>query len=165
MLPLTLLVTQKLYNLMTADSALSQELESLNRSTGSHVPLIGSAHVYLSSATNDVGDTESRLGYPRICVYSSGFRNSQLEKFYTVSGNASTMVDIWASANLVEDTDRWIHFYVEATSILLRRSSGDWGDGVFFPGIYDVQFQSPRAGGLGFVQSARLKFDVIVNQG
>jgi hypothetical protein len=164
MVPLTLLVSQKIYDLLTLDSALGRELASVSGVNGANVPVIDSTHVYLSSAANDVGDTESRLGYPRICVYSSGFKNAQLEKFRSLSGSVNTTVDIWTSANLVEETDCWIHYYVEATSALLRRSSGDWGDGVFFSGIYDVQFQSPKAGGLGFVQLARLKCDLIVSQ-
>jgi hypothetical protein len=164
MLPLTLLATQKLYNLLTGDSALTKKLASLSSVNGVSIPPLESAHVYLSSAANDVGDTESRLGYPRVCVYSSGFKNSLIEKFRSLSGSITTTVDIWSSANLVEETDRCIHYYVEGVSALLRNSSGDWGDGVFFSGVYDVQFQSPKAGGFGFVQLARLRFDLIASQ-
>ena len=164
MLPLTLLAIQKASDLLTSNSALAQELTVLANSVGTSVPTIDSAHVVLSSAAGDVGDTDARLGYPRVCLYSSGFRNSQLEKFCSLSGVVSGTADIWASANLVDDTDRWIHYYVAAVTTLLRRSAGDWGDGVFFPGVYDVQFQPPKTGGMGFVQLAKLRFDLIVAQ-
>jgi hypothetical protein len=164
MLPLTLLAVQKASDLLTANSSLSQDLATLASSAGTSIPTIDSAHVILSSATNDVGDTDTRLGYPRVCLYSSGYRNSQFEKFCSLSGVVSTTADIWTSANMVDDTDRFIHYYVDAVSRLLRNSSGDWGDGLFFPGTYDVQFQPPKAGGLGFVQLARLKFDLVVTQ-
>lgn len=165
MLPLTLLACQKVYDLLTGDSALAQKLASLSSSNGVSVPPIDSAHVYLSSATNDVGDSESRLGYPRVCVYSSGFKNSQFEKFRSLSGSVTTILDVWSSANLVEETDRCIHYYVEGLSALIRDSSGDWGDGLFFSGVYDVQFQSPKTGGFGFVQLARVRFDLLASQG
>jgi hypothetical protein len=164
MLPLTLLAIQKVSDLLTADSALANELVSVAASGGTSIPAIDSAHVLLSSVVNDIGDTDSRLGYPRVCLYSSGFKNSQIEKFCSISGSVNATADIWTSANLVEDTDCWIHYYVEAVSSLLRKSVGDWGDGVFFSGIYDVQFQSPRTGGLGFIQLARLKIDLLVSQ-
>jgi len=164
MLPLTLLAVQKLSDLLTSNSSLARELATLTSSTGTSIPTIDSAHVILSSATNDVGDTDTRLGYPRVCLYSSGYRNSQIEKFCSLSGLVGTTADIWTSANMVDDTDRLIHYYVEAVTRVLRNNSGDWGDGLFFPGIYDVQFQPPKAGGLGFVQVARLKFDLIVSQ-
>src|SRR5947209_16756038 len=136
MLPLTILAVQKLSDLLTSNSSLVQELARLASSTGTSIPSIDSGHVLLSSAANDVGDTDSRLGYPRVCLYSSGFKNSQLEKFCSTSGVVSGNADIWTSANLVDDTDRWIHYYVEAVSALLRKSAGDWGDGIFFPGVY-----------------------------
>ncbi len=133
MLPFTLLAIQKVSDLLTSNSALNQELASFaNSATG--IPTIDPGQVILSSAANDVGDTDSRLGYPRVCLYSSGFRNSQLEKFCSTSGVLSGIADIWTSADLVDDTDRWIHYYVEAVSALLRKSAGDWGDGIFFPG-------------------------------
>jgi hypothetical protein len=163
MLPLTLLAIQKVSDLLTSNSALGQELANLTNPVSS-VPTIDPAQVVLSSAANDVGDTDSRLGYPRVCLYSSGFKNSHLEKFCSTSGVVSGNADIWTSANLVDDTDRWIHYYVEAVSALLRKSAGDWGDGIFFPGVYDVQFQPPKAGGMGFVQLAKLRFDLIVSQ-
>jgi hypothetical protein len=164
MLPLTLLVPQKLSDLLTTNSALAQELTNLTGSIRMSIPTIDPAHVVLTSALNDVGDTDSRLGYPRVCLYSSGFKNSQLEKFCSLSGFVNATADIWTSANLVDDTDLWIHYYVGAVTTLLRRSVGDWGDGIFFPGAYDVQFQPPKAGGIGFVQLARLRFDLIVSQ-
>jgi len=163
MLPLTLLAIQKVSDLLTSNSALGQELASLTNLVHG-IPTIDPAQVILSSAANDVGDSDSRLGYPRVCLYSSGFKNSQLEKFCSKSGVLGGTADIWTSANLVDDTDRWIHYYVEAVSALLRKNVGDWGDGIFFPGVYDVQFQPPKAGGMGFVQLARLRFDLIISQ-
>ena len=164
MLPLTLLAVQKLSDLLTTNSALAEELTSLNGTIATSIPTIDPAHVVLTSAANDIGDTDSRLGYPRVCLYSSGFKNSQLDKFCSVSGTVGATADIWTSANLVDNTDLWIHYYVEAVTTILRRSVGDWGDGIFFSGVYDVQFQPPKAGGIGFVQVARLRFDLIVSQ-
>jgi hypothetical protein len=164
MLPLTLMAAQKVSDLLTANSSLSQELATLASSAGSSIPTIDSTHVVLSSVTSDVGDTDTRLGYPRVCLYSSGYKNSQFEKFCSLSGLVSTTADIWTSANMVDDTDRLIHYYVEAVTTLLRNSSGDWGDGLFFPGTYEVQFHAPKAGGLGFVQLARIRFELIVSR-
>ena len=59
--------------------------------------------------------------------------------------------------------DQWIHFYVESVADILQTSVGDWGDGVFYPGAYEVQFNSPKAGGLGFVESAKLSLSVNVS--
>ena len=163
MLPITILAVQKISDLLTANSALEQEITSIAAMNVS-VPTIQSQQVVLSSAGNDIGDRDAQLTYPRICLYSEGFQNSRFEKFRAFSGQLHATVDIWASGNLVNDTDRWIHFYVEAVSKILRKSAGDWGDGVFFGGAYDVQFQPPKTGGIGFVQMARLRCNLTVNQ-
>lgn len=164
MLPLTILAMEKVSDLLTSNSALGREITRLTTASGTTIPTIDSAHIFLSSAPSDVGDTDSRLGYPRVCLYSSGFKNSQLEKFCSLSGVLSATADIWSSANLIDETDRWIHYYVEAVTAVLRRSSGDWGDGIFFPGVYDVQFHPPKSGGIGFVQLAKLRFELTATQ-
>jgi hypothetical protein len=156
MLPLTILATQKVSSLLTSGNALQEQIASIAGSVDQSVPTITGAQIILSSASPDIGDRSIQLTYPRICLYSGGLKNTQDEKFRSLSGTVSVVAEIWASGNLVNDTDRWIHFYVEAMTDILRQNIGDWGDGFFFSGVYDVQFQQPKAGGLGFVESAKV---------
>ncbi|MFL6463805.1 MAG: hypothetical protein ACJ73N_05280 [Bryobacteraceae bacterium] len=111
-----------------------------------------------------MNDRDIQFTYPRVCLYTSGVKNTQMEKFRSLSGSLTAVADVWASGNLVGDTDQWIHFYVEAITNILRKSVGDWGDGIFFPGVYDVQFQPPKVGGLGFAQIARISFNLNVSR-
>ncbi len=164
MLPLTILTAQKLSDLLTNENALQQQIAAIAASANLTVAPIGPTQVVLSSASPDIGDKNIQLTYPRVCLYSSGLRNSHLEKFRSLSGTVSVIAEIWASGNLVSDADAWIHYYVEALTDILRQNIGDWGDGVFFSGVYDVQFQSPKAGGVGFVQSAKVSCDLNVGR-
>ena len=164
MLPLTLLAAQKLSDLLTVEDALQQQIAAIAVSCNVSVPLITAAQVVLSSATPDIGDSNIQLQYPRVCIYSGGVKNAQIEKFRSLSGTLAITAEIWASGNLVTNTDQWIHFYVEAATNILRQNIGDWGDGIFFSGLYDVQFQAPRAGGLGFVQSAKVTCNLNVSR-
>jgi hypothetical protein len=111
-----------------------------------------------------MNDRDIQFTYPRVCLYTAGIKNTQMEKFRSLSGSLTAVTDVWASGNLIGDIDRWIHFYVEAITNILQRSIGDWGDGIFFPGVYDVQFQPPKVGGLGFVQAARISFNLNVSR-
>ena len=74
------------------------------------------------------------------------------------------MAELWASANLLQETDQWIHFYVEAMTDILRQNIGDWGDGIFFSGAYEVQFQPPKVGGFGWVESAKVTCNLNVSR-
>jgi len=164
MLPLTILVSQKMSNLFTTGSALVNEIAGLAAACNATVPSISPGQVVLTSASPDIGDKNVQLTYPRICLYSAGVKNTQVEKFRSLSGAVSVIAEIWASANLVEHVEQSIHFYVEAATNILRRNIGDWGDGVFFPGTYDVQFQAPKVGGLGYVESAKLTCSFTVSR-
>jgi hypothetical protein len=144
--------------------ALQEEIGNLNNSCNVNVPSIGITQIVLSSVSQDMGDKDVQLIYPRICLYSAGIKNTQIEKFMSLSGSLAAVADIWASGNFIGDVDQWIHFYVEAFTNVLRRNIGDWGDGVFFPGAYDVQFQPPKPGGLGFVQAARITLSLNVSR-
>ncbi|MFL6465527.1 MAG: hypothetical protein ACJ73N_14095 [Bryobacteraceae bacterium] len=164
MLPLTMLTAQKVSDLFTKGSALQQEITALNKFCNANVPPIDVTQIILSSASQDMSDRDIQSTYPRICLYSAGIKNTQAEKFRSLSGSLAAVADIWTSGNLLSDIDQWIHFYVEALTNILRKSIGDWGDGIFFPGAYDVQFQSPKVGGLGFVQVARITFNLNVSR-
>jgi len=104
-----------------------------------------------------------QLTYPRVCLYSSNVKNTQFEKFRSFSGQVLLVAEIWASDNLATQADEWIHFYVESVGEILQNNIGDWGDGMFYGGAYNVMFQPPKAGGLGFVESAKLTLSLNVS--
>jgi len=156
MLPLTLLAAQKLSGLLTTGDSLSQTISSLATEAGVTLPLLVSNQVILASAPPALADNEIPLTYPRVLLYSTQVKNSQLEKFRTFSGSIAVVAEIWASGNLVGDSDQWIHYYVEALTQLMRDNIGDWGDGFFFAGVYEVQLQPPKVGGFGYLQLAKM---------
>jgi hypothetical protein len=156
MLPLTLSAAQKLSDLLTSGNALQQQISAVSSVANVTVPLITAAQVTLSSTVPEMGDQDLQLTYPRICLYTATVRNTRVEKFRSLSGTIAVVAEIWASGNLLTETDQWIHYYVEAMTNLLRQNIGDWGDGMFFSGAYDVQLQSPKVGGIGYVESAKV---------
>ena len=156
MLPLTIDAAQKVSDLLTTGNALQQQLSIVSNSASTTVPLITAAQVVLSSTVPSMGDKDLQLTYPRICLYTTTVKNTQIEKFRSLSGTVSVVAEVWASGDLVSQTDQWIHYYVEAITDILRQNIGDWGDGLFFSGMYDVQLQAPKVGGLGYVELATI---------
>lgn len=161
MLPLSLLAVEKVIGLLKTGNALQQAIAGIATSAQVSLPEIPAAQIVASSAAPDLADKNIQLSYPRICVYTSAIQNRQTEKFNSFSGTVTIVAEISASANLLTQVDQWIHFYVEAATELLRTNTGDWGDGVFFSGKYEIQFQPPKPGGFGFVESSKLT--VILN--
>ena len=156
MLPLTLLASRKLASLLVTNNLLAQTIGGLAQSAGVAIPLITSDQVVLSSAPAKSATERSSSIIPVFACTAVSMKNTQQEKFRSFSGGIVVIADIWSSGNLVDDSDQWIHYYVEALTSILRANRGDWGDGFLFSGIYDVQLQPPKVGGFGYVELARV---------
>ena len=73
-------------------------------------------------------------------------------------------MEIAATADLIDLVENWMHYYVEAVSNILRRGAGDMGDGMFFPGTYQVDVQLAQIGGSGFMQLAQVTCELSVSR-
>ena len=72
-------------------------------------------------------------------------------------------VDVRVSQDRLEDIERQLELYVEAVTDVLDANRGDWGQGMFYTGGYEVSFGGTRHGGRNFVQSAKVTFEVDVS--
>jgi hypothetical protein len=164
MLPLTIQAAQKLSDLLTSPNGIETEVNLVASLAGRTVPPLPATQVFVTSTSTSMADVQQQLGYPRIAVFSNRVRNQQTEKFRSLSGVVTLIAEISTTADLVDQVESAIHFYVEAVSNLLRRNIGDWGDGMFFPGAYDVDVQPPSTGASGFLQLARITCELKVSR-
>jgi hypothetical protein len=156
MLPLTILAANKLLNLLTSNDSLVQVVNQNAASAGMDFDPLSSSQIIGSFAGPEIGDLDLDLGYPRVSVYTTQVVNKQHEKFRQFSGVVQVVADVWASSSLEQRAETALHFYVEGIAALLRANIGDWGDGCRYPGTYEIQMQSPKIGGAGFVHMARV---------
>jgi hypothetical protein len=163
MSPLTLLGPQKLVNLLIANSALQMAANTIALQTGLVLPPISNSQVVVTSMSPDMADKNAQLTYPRVCVHTTQVNNTHLEKFRSFSGSIVVATDVWFSGSLLAPTGTGLHYYLEAVASILQANQGDWGDGFYYSGLYDVQLQPPKAGGFGFVESARVTCVLDVN--
>jgi hypothetical protein len=161
--PISLLAIQKVSALFTNGNAYQQALARIGLAAQTSIPQMSASQIVASSAAPELADRNIQLSYPRICLYTSTIQNKQTEKFASFSGTVAITAEIWASANLLTQVDQWIHYYVESAAELLSANIGDWGDGFFFGGKYDAQFQAPKPGGLGFVESCKVSLTLNVS--
>jgi hypothetical protein len=163
MTPISLLAAQTLAAKLTSGDALAELVQSMASDAKVTLLPIASEQILLSSAPVGMADNNAQLTYPSVCIYSAGLKNTAIEKFRAFSGEVSIVAEIWASGDLISEVDTWIHSYVEVVTAVLRSTTGDWGNGLSFWGVYEIQFQPPKIGGLGFVQSAKVTFDLAVS--
>ncbi len=164
MTPLTLQVAGKAASILNSQSALQNAIADVQLSDSIILPTIPPNQVILSSASPAIIDLRQQIGYPRVSIYVPRIANTLLEKFRSLSGTILVAMTVAASADLVEQAEQSLHFYVEIITGILRDNAGDWGNGLFFAGAYDVQVQAPEAGGAGFVQTASITCEVSVGR-
>ena len=163
MLPLTLWAPEKVANLLTTNSALQTAVNALAAQSGAVIPPISNSQIVSTSITAEMADKNAQLTYPRVCLYCTQVKNTHFQKFRSFSGSVAVVIEVWFSGNLLAPTGTGLHYYVEAVTAILRANQGDLGDGFYFSGIYDVQLQPAKAGGFGFVESARISCALDVN--
>jgi len=98
--------------------------------------------------------------YPEVHVYSDRVRNTLTEKFRTFSGKVRTVAEVRVSQDRIEGIEDQVRLYVDAVTQVLDSNRGSWGQGVFFTGGYEVNFDPVSQGGKNFLQVAKVSFEV-----
>lgn len=163
-MPISLSVLTKCAAFLQNGSALEAHIQAAGQQAGLNIPVIAPEQVVLTAANTALADGNMDLSYPRVCLHVSSLKNNLAERFLAFSGTASLDVDVWASASLITDCEEWLHYYVDAVTSILTGVRGDWGEGVYFSGLYEVAVQAPKQGGLGFVQLATITYPINVSQ-
>ena len=164
MTPLSVEIPQRITQLLNSNTGLAPWIENIQITSGLRLPLISPSSIVVSLASADMLDKVQQVSYPRIAVYTAKIENTLREKFRTVSGTATAAIAISVSSDAIQQAENNMHFYIEAVTDILSQNTGDWGNGLFFGGAYDVQLQPPKAGGIGFVQTATVSCAVNVSR-
>lgn len=120
------------------------------------------------AAQQIAGDTAERELFellPRFQVHCEWVKNTLRERFRVFSGPVRLVVEARISDDRVERLQEPLQQAVQAITNVLDRNRGDWGDGMFYGGAYEVKFEAARRGGRHFVQTARVSFELEVSAG
>jgi hypothetical protein len=103
--------------------------------------------------------------YPAIYVYCGRVSNLLREKFRTFSGEAQMAAEVRVSQDRLEGLEAQTQSLAEAVTGALDVQRGDWGDGMFFGGGYEISYGPVKHGGRNFLQIAKVTFTVEVSIG
>ena len=105
-------------------------------------------------------EKSSAVKYPVVLVYSDRVQNLLTEKFRNFSGKVRTVAEVRASQDRIEGLEERVRLYVDAVTQVLDANRGDWGQGMFFTGGYEVKFDPVQHGGRNILQAAKVIFEV-----
>jgi hypothetical protein len=150
--------TQKVVGVLAAPDGLPAAVEALNLQQGMKLPSITPQQIIAQNVTPDVSEQSTANNYPLVYVYCSKVVNLLREKFRTFSGETQMVVETRVSQDRLDELETNLQAYVDAVTQVLDNSRGDWGDGVFFGGGYEVAFGAVKHGGRNFLQIAKASF-------
>jgi hypothetical protein len=158
MLQIANTTTYKLAGILASSSGIAATMAALSTEQGVVLPVITPHQIIAQNVASELSERSASTKYPLIYVYCSKIANELREKFRTFSGDAQMVVEARVSQDRLEQMERNLHAYVDAIIDVLDRNRGDWGDGVFYGGGYEVTFSGVKQGGRNFIQIARVTF-------
>jgi hypothetical protein len=112
----------------------------------------------------ELAERSGPVKYPAVNVYCEKIANELREKFRSFSGKVQMAVEVRHSQDRLEGIEDVLEQFTDAITTTLNASRGDWGDGMFYSGGYEVSFGAVKRGGRNFTQLAKVTFEVGVSR-
>lgn len=118
------------------------------------------AQVRMQNVAADMVEKSDPVRYPVLMVYCEKIVNNLREKFRTFSGTIQMAIEVRHSGDRLEGLEARLEAVTDAVTGILIASRGDWGDGMFYGGGYQVAFAPVKHGGRNFIQVAKVTFEI-----
>jgi len=157
------LTTNKLMGILLGTGGVPETVAALAAEQSMVLPAIAAQQVIAQNVSADLLEHSKATKYPIVCIYCSKIANVLREKFRTFSGDADMVIEARISQDRLDDLGTNVQLYTDAITQVLDSNRGDWGDGVFYSGGYEVTFGGVKQGGLNFIQIAKVSFTVDIS--
>ena len=112
----------------------------------------------------ELAERTSPVPYPSASVYCEKIANTLKEKFRAFSGSVQMAVELRHSQDKLDGLQDALEVYTDALTQVLRVGRGDWGDGMFYGGKYEVTYGPIKKGGKNYLQVAKVTFEIGVSR-
>jgi len=141
-------------------TGIGQAVGQLASDTGIALPPIPAVQIVNQNVSVAISERALAVIYPVVHVYSDQVRNLLTEKFRTFSGKVRTVAEVRVSQDRIEGIEDRLRLYADAVTQVLDTNRGSWGQGAFYAGGYQVNFDPVTQGGKNFLQIAKVSFEV-----
>jgi hypothetical protein len=153
-------VTDKFIAILLGPTGMTAAATQLGQRIGTVVSAIPQEQMAARNVSAEISERSVVIKYPTLNVYCERVTNSLREKFRTFSGKAEIAAEIRVSQDRIDGIERQLQRNVDLITEVLDSNRGDWGNGVFYTGSYEIAFGPVRQGGKNFLQHAKVSFDV-----
>lgn len=156
-------VSRASLNLFRGSEGLPCAVGALSAASGITAQAFRPEQVELANVAAELAEKASVARYPVIHVYCERVTNRLKEKFRRFSGTVRMVAEARVSHIGVDGIEQRSHFLADAVTEVLDQSRGDWGNGMYFGGGYEVAYGPVKQGGKNFIQTTKICFDVEVS--
>jgi hypothetical protein len=157
-------VTAKVMTRIAGAGGLNAGLAGLTNTEREFAGHIDESQVRAQNVTADIAERALGVKYPAVNVFCEKVANTLREKFRSFAGTVQMVIELRHSQDRLEGLEDRLELYVDAAMQMLDTQRGDWGDGMFFGGEFDVQFGGVKQGGRNFIQVAKVTFQIGVSK-
>jgi len=152
--------TSKLQELLTAPSGLNTNLATLAQGESVSLSPVLPNQLFTENVSSDIAERSVEPQYTAVYIYCNKIENALTEKFRSFSGTIEMTIDVRVSQDRLEDIDQASQLYSTGVTQTLDQNRGDWGQGLFFAGRYEVSFGPVKHGGRNFIKSAKISIQL-----
>src|SRR5258708_4675843 len=155
--------TTRLFQFLLTPAGLSENLAAVAELNGINLAEIGAKQVYTQNVVQELLERAVDVKYPLVLLYCEKIGNDLREKFRTFSGKAHMAIEVRVSQDRIEGLEKLLEIYVDTVTRILDQNRGDWGHGMFYTGGYEAVFAEMKHGGRNFIQTGKIRFEVLVS--
>jgi hypothetical protein len=122
------------------------------------------SQVLAQNVAADLVERATPAPFPIVHVYCEKIANSLDEKFRSFSGKVKMAIELRHSQDRLEGLEEALQLDVDTVASVLTAARGDWSDGMFYSGAYEVAFSAVKRGGKNFIQVAKVTFEIGVSK-
>ncbi len=156
--------TQKMVAILLGPSGLQPVVAGIANDMGLEPSAVPAATVNGQNVAAEVIEKTAGTAYPAMQVYCERVSNTLREKFRTFSGKARMVVEARVSQDRLGGIEQTLQLYVDGVTQVLDGNRGDWGQGMFYTGGYEVSYNPVRHGGRNFLQTAKIVFEIDISK-
>lgn len=151
---------QKMVEFLNAETGVNSVIAELAIDTGVTLPPVAAGQIVNQNVPAALAAKAQPVKYPALYVYTDRVRNLLTEKFRNFSGKVRTVTEVRVSQDRIDGIENQLRLYADAVTQVLDANRGSWGQGAFYAGGYDVNFEAVQQGGQNFIQVAKVSFEV-----
>jgi hypothetical protein len=150
----------RIYKLFTSTSGVNSILDTLSQIENIRLEPLTEKQIVTRNVSAELSDRSAEATYPAVFIYCDKLANLLTEKFRRFSGKAHMVVEVRLSQDRMDGLEKGLELYVDAITQILEQNRGEWGEGMYYTGGYEVAFGPVKHGGRNFIQTARITFEV-----